>query len=297
MKSRTLQYALLVSIAVHAVLLTLRFAAPETMARIFRDTPLEVILVNTRSENEDDPDKPQAIAQTKLQGGGEASEGRTASPLPATQINLEGETLEEETRRRIRELQSQQQLLLAQVREQLQQLSRPPSPSPQQPEPSKDTQAQEEKRRLLMKQLAEIERFIKEENARPRKRYIGPSTREAAYAIYYDRLRRQIEAKGTANFPVASDGRKLYGELTMVVTIDARGYVVATEVAESSGNHQLDRRAEAIARAAGPFGSFTDAMRRQADLLVVVSRFRFSCNDTLETRMTAPGPAVTGAGN
>jgi hypothetical protein len=45
----TLQLALGVSIAVHAVLLTIRFVDPERFDRVFQDTPLEVILVNARA--------------------------------------------------------------------------------------------------------------------------------------------------------------------------------------------------------------------------------------------------------
>jgi periplasmic protein TonB len=58
-------------------------------------------------------------------------------------------------------------------------------------------------------------------------------------------------------------------------------------VVESSGNQTLDRRAATIARAAGPFGRFNDAMRRKADQIVVVSRFKFTRDDTLETRLTS----------
>ena len=45
----------------------------------------------------------------------------------------------------------------------------------------------------------------------------------------------------------------------------------------------LDRRAEAIARAAGPFGHFGPAMRAKADQIAVVSRFKFTREQTLET--------------
>ena len=45
----TLQIALGVSIAVHALLLTVRFVDPESFNRVFEDTPLEVILVNAKS--------------------------------------------------------------------------------------------------------------------------------------------------------------------------------------------------------------------------------------------------------
>jgi protein TonB len=51
----------------------------------------------------------------------------------------------------------------------------------------------------------------------------------------------------------------------------------------------LDRRAAAIARTAGPFGAFPKAMRAQMDQLLVVSRFRFTREETLETKVsTAP---------
>ncbi len=281
-KFSTLELALGISVAVHAVLLTVRFVDPEAIERAFRDTPLEVILVNARSNAVSD--KAQAIAQSALAGGGETERGRATSPLPSTRLSDSGDTVEEEAQQRIRRLQKQQTMLLAQVRQQLASL---PVPDPRQAKPSAEQAEQEERRRLLLKQLAEIERRIQQDSAKPRKRYIGPSTREEAYAIYYDRLRRAIENKGTENFP-SSSGKKLYGELTMVVTVDRLGQVVATEIAESSGNRTLDRRAEAIARAAAPFGRFTADMRKEADQIVVVSRFRFSRNETLETRVSAP---------
>jgi protein TonB len=146
--------------------------------------------------------------------------------------------------------------------------------------------AQEEKRRHLTKLLAEIEKRINEENARPKKRYISPSTREEVYAVYYDSLRRKIEERGTHNFPELA-GRKLYGELTMIVTVNHDGQVLETEVVQTSGNLTLDRRAASIAKAAAPIGRFNDAMRRRADQIVVVSRFKFTRDDTLETRLTS----------
>ena len=82
-------------------------------------------------------------------------------------------------------------------------------------------------------------------------------------------------------------GKKLYGELTMVVTVNFDGQILATEIVQSSGNRTLDRRAEAIVRNAGPFGRFSDAMRRKADQILVVSRFKFTRDETLETQLTA----------
>ena len=276
----TLQIALGISVAVHAALLGLRIVDPEGFNRVFEDTPLEVILVNTKTNEK--ADKAHAIAQTRLAGGGDAAKGRATSPLPPSALTELGDSAED-AQRKVDAMQEQQMLLLGQVKKMLGAL---PPPDPKQPKSHPEAQAREDKRRQLIKVLAEIERRINEENARPRKRYISPSTREEVYAIYYDGLRRKIEDKGTHNFPEVA-GKKLYGELTMVVTVNFDGKVLEAEVAETSGSLALDRRARTIARAAGPFGRFTDAMRRQADQIVVVSRFKFTRDETLETKQLA----------
>ncbi len=276
----TLQIALGLSVAVHAGLLTVRIVDPEGFNRVFQDTPLEVVLVNARSNEK--PEKAQAIAQASLQGGGDAAQGRATSPLPPSALQIAGDAADD-AQRRIESMQEQQTLLLAQAR---QLLSALPPPDPRQASLTAEAQAREEKRRQLMQLLAEIERRVNEENARPKKRYISPATREEVYAVYYDGLRRRIEDRGTTHFPEQA-GRKLYGELTMIVTVNHDGRVLDTEVVESSGNALLDRRAQAIAKAAGPFGRFSDAMRRKADQIVVVSRFRFTRDETLETKLTA----------
>jgi periplasmic protein TonB len=275
----TLQIALGVSLAVHAVLLTVRFVDPEGFNRVFEDTPLEVILVNTKSHEK--ADKARAIAQTSLAGGGDAAKGRATSPLPPSAFTDLGDAAED-AQKKIDAMQDQQALLLAQLKKTLAAM---PPPDPKQPRNTPEAQAREDKRRQVVKLLAEIERRINEENARPKKRYISPSTREEVYAIYYDGLRRKIEDKGTTNFPEIA-GRKLYGELTMVVTVNFDGKVLDAEIVETSGSTALDRRAKAIARNAGPFGRFSDAMRRKADQIVVVSRFRFTRDETLETNLT-----------
>ncbi len=276
----TLQIALFVSVAVHAALLTMRFVDPESFKRVFEDAPLEVILVNAKTNEK--PDKAQVIAQNSLAGGGDADKGRATSPLPPSALTDFGDATEEEAARKLQNLQEQQTLLLAQVKSQLAAL---PPPDPNLAATKTEQLEREEKRRQLVKILAEIERRINQENARPKKRYISPAAREAVYAVYYDALRHAIEDKGTDNFPQAA-GKKLYGELTMIVTVNHDGRVLDTEIVESSGNRTLDRQAAAIARSAGPFGNFSAAMRRQADQILVVSRFKFTRDETLEASIT-----------
>lgn len=277
----TLHIALGVSVAVHAALLTVRFVDPEAFNRVFEDTPLEVILVNAKTGEQ--PDQATALAQASMAGGGEAEKGRATSPLPPALVAKAGDDVEEQTQRQLQNLKQQQSLMLAQIKRELAKL---PPPQLQQPNASPELIEREERRRQLIKLLAEIERRINEENARPKKRYVSPSTKEVAYAVYYDNLRRAVERRGTENFPEVG-GKKIYGELTMLVTVNFDGQVLSTEVVQSSGNRTLDRRAEAIAQSAGPFGNFTDEMRRKADQIVVVSRFRFTRDEVLETRLTA----------
>jgi periplasmic protein TonB len=276
-----LQVALGLSLAVHAGILTLRFVDPQAFERMLTDTPLEVILVNARSNEA--PVKAQAIAQANLAGGGEAAQGRATSPLAASaEVRLGDDA--QDARKRIDQMQQEQMQLLAQMRREAALM--PPDSGADQGTP--EQQAERERRRQMIKLLAEIEKRINEENARPRKRYVSPATSEAVYAVYYDAMRRKIEDRGTRDFPEVQ-GRKLYGELTMNVTVDARGRVVEVKVVRPSQSRLLDQRAMAIVRSAAPFGTFTNAMRRETDQIVVTSRFRFTREDGFETQtLTSP---------
>lgn len=279
----TLQWALALSLGAHGVLLSVRFVDPEAIERALRDTPLEVILVNARGE--DPPAEAQALAQANLAGGGEAAKGRATSPLPLAATVQLGESPDEarqriaQLQRQRQQLQRQQQQLLAQARREIAAL---PPPDPRRDNGSPDEREQEERRKQLLRLLSEIEKRVNEENARPKKRYVSPATREQIYALYYDNLRRRIEDRGTRSFP-EHQGRKLFGELTMNVTIDAAGRVVEAEIVRSSNNRRLDQQALAIVAASQPFGPFTPTMRAQTEQIVVTSRFRFTRDEALET--------------
>ena len=274
-----LHWALGLSVAVHAGVLSLRIVNPEGFERLFRDAPLEVILVNARGTEA--PPQAQALAQASLAGGGDAAAGRATSPLPAaTRFEL-GDAGEESRRRAQAAPEDDLPQLLARLQRELAALA-PPDPTRDGARPEARDAA--EHRRQLLDKLAEIERRINEDNAQPKRRFVSPATREAAYALYYDHLRRRIEDRGTRDFPAAG-GRKLYGELTVNMTIDARGRLLGAEVLTPSDTPALDRRALAIVHAAAPFGAFDRAMRAQADQIVVTSRFRFTHGDGVEARI------------
>jgi protein TonB len=275
----TLHFAVALSVGAHASLLAVRFVDPQRFERLFTDSQLEVVLVNAQSP--DKPAKAQALAQRNLDGGGASESGLASSPLPPSALTSAGESLEEQQRRE-EALQAQQTRMVAQVRHQLAQIS---EQSIRTQMTEAERQAREEKRRQLTQLLAAIEKRIQEQNAKPKKRYVSPSTREVPYALYYDNLRRRIEDKGTENFPALA-GNKLYGELVMSITVDRMGRIVDTKVERSSGNTALDRQALAIVRTTVSFGRFTQEMERLGyEQLVFVSQFKFTRDEVLETKL------------
>ena len=268
-----MQIAIVVSLLLHAGLLVFRWADPQGFDRLMTQMPLDIILVNARSSAAA-PDKPQALAQANLQGGGDVAQGRAQSPLPLSERSQSGQADDAATAK-LRQLKQQQSALLAQVKQQLS------INSTRQSANASEAAAMDQQRRQLLDTLAEIEQRINEQNARPRTRYVSPSTREVSYALYHDHMRRLIEEHGTRFFPQIQ-GRKLYGSLTLVLTVNAQGRVIASQVVKSSGQPELDKLALSLAENAGPFGPFTAEMKREFDQLAMVSRYTFKRNQTVQ---------------
>jgi len=273
---KLLPLALGISLTVHAAALAVRLSPPQAIDRLVRDAGLEVILVNTSSD-EKAPVKPKAIAQTHLAGGGETANDRSTSPLLNSPSTRSGQA-DDQVQQKLSDKEREQAELLTRTKQTLAKLNTSHSDN-------KDP-AIERQRQQLINLLAQIEKRIQEENARPRKRYVSPSTQEASYAKYYDLMRRKIEERGTREFP-QRQGEKLYGSLIMVITIDSRGQILSTDVSQSSGNPLLDFQAKQIAKNAGPYGVFSDKMRREMDQLALVTRFSFDHNNILKTTLQA----------
>ncbi len=262
MPADRLTLALGLSSLIHLGLLMIPLAPSEPLPKVATAAALEVVLLNTRRLAPPPQATAEVLAQSNWAGGGDAERGRARSPLAQDKPAMppsRGQAMVEQ----LSQLEQQQQALLQQIRQLAARASTP-----------------------TQQALAEIEQRIQEENARPRKRYLGPSTREVAYAEYYDRLRRRIEAQGTRHFPT-HQGKRLYGALTLVLTVDDQGRMVSTEQIKGSGNSELDRRARGIANSAAPFGPFTAEMKRQADQLAWVIRFSFSA-EGMRTEWTEP---------
>ena len=291
--NRPLFIAAAFSVLAHAVLLTIRFAAPAAFRLQPTDPGLEVILVNAKHDRA--PLKAEALAQANLDGGGNADAGRAQSPLPDLRKIENGDSIQA-LKRRIADLQQQQANVLTRLR--ASPYAGAPAANQAKPDPSRNGADDVDTTRAIARMTAEITQRISDENKRPKKTFISPSTREVGYALYRNAMQKRIEETGTLNFP-QQDGRKLYGELVVYIPVFQDGTVYEKEggphVERSSGNAALDRAALRIVRRAAPFGAFPARMRSsdKDDLWVVIARFSFTREEKLRADLrtddAAPG--------
>lgn len=280
-QSRLLAVSIGASILLHAVLMTIHFSFPDALRWTSANQPLEVILVNAKTREK--PSRAKALAQANLDGGGNTDEKlRAASPLPVTNPRDPGRDLAE-TQRRQRQLEAQQQRLLALNRELGAKV-----PAEAQREASEEASPQVSgrdiaDRSLAMLQLqAQIARQTQAYQERPRKRFIGANTKEYRFAQYEEDWRAKIERVGTINYPAEARG-KLYGTLRLTVTIRPDGEVESIDLDRSSGLKVLDQAAFRIVKMAGPFAPFPPDIRKDTDLLVITRTWFFAQGDKVWT--------------
>src|SRR5687767_14529813 len=280
-RDRVLGAAVGLSLALHAVLLSLHFRMPDNRWQR-SNTPLEVVLVNAKTRER--PTKAEVLAQSNLNRGGTVEERRRAkTPLPVTEPRKPGKDLADAQRRQ-RSLEAKQQELLAQAREAQIQV---PAPAPLQPgaeEPAPQLSGRDlaDLELAAMRLQAQIDRRIEEYQQRPRKKFIGANAAEYRFAQYEEDWRAKIERLGTVNYPAEARGR-IYGNLRLTVTIRPDGSVESIELDRSSGLKVLDAAAFKIVRMATPFAAFPPDIRKDTDLLVITRTWFFGQGDKIWT--------------
>ena len=272
--------ALGVSLGAHASVLAIRFVDPEFLRIRASDTPLEIILVNARSEAR--PSNPEALAQANLDGGGANDSGRRTSPLPSSFEVRDGDTLEA-ARRMVERLEQEQKELLAQLA-QGEAAQRTPLKELLPTKP--DTGSAEQARQQLARVQAEIAKAISDYQKRPRKHHYMPSTSEYRFARYVEDWRTRVERIGNEHYPVEARG-KYYGELRMTVAIRKDGSLLEASVDKSSGSAVLDRAARRIVQLAAPYPPFPPDLARDTDVLEITRTWIFT-NDQFATRGSGP---------
>jgi protein TonB len=277
--------AIACSVLAHAALLAIRFAAPDAFRLQPADPGLEVILVNAKHARA--PAKAEALAQANLDGGGNADAGRAQSPLPDMRRVENGDSIKA-LQRRIAELEQQQKNVLTKVKQS--NFVSSPVADQVKPDPTRTGADSVDSTKAIARMTAEITQRISDDNKRPRKTFISPSTREVGYAMYYKAMQRRVEETGTLNFP-QQNGRKLYGELVVYIPVFQDGSIYEKEggphVERSSGNAALDKAALQIVRRSAPFGKFPANMRSsdKDDLWIVITRFKFTREEKLQAEL------------
>ena len=272
--SRAFVLSLAISIAFHALLLSIHFKFPDGRRPPVPNT-LDVVFVNSKTKSK--PLQSQALAQANLDGGGNTDLDRRAkSPLPFDRNAVAGEDTKI-AMRRVRELEARQQQLLSQAKAKsaIQADAAKPQTDPQARASGQDLASSA---LAIARMEAQLSRSIDEYNKRPRKQFVGARATEYRFAQYVEDWRQKIERIGNLNYPESARGR-VYGSLRLSVSIDADGVLSAVEMDRSSGHDVLDRAARRIVQMAAPFARFPQDIRRDTDILVITRTWHFAPGD------------------
>jgi protein TonB len=278
--NRRLALAIGISLAIHALLLTLHFSFPDA-SKAMREKALDVVLVNAKSAKK--PTDPQALAQANLDGGGNTDENRRLkTPLPPTPQQTTGSEIER-MQRRYRELEVAQQKMLTEAKTARAVVAA--RNAAEQPTPVTSVSGLDlaESARAMARLEGEINKSVDEYNKRPRKKFIGARTEEYRFAQYIEDWRRKVERIGTLNYPEAARG-KLYGSLVLTASINHDGSLNRVDINRSSGYKVLDDAARRIVQMASPYAPFPPEIRRDTDILEITRTWYFTQGDQVSAK-------------
>jgi len=283
--SSRLDVAILVSVIFHAVVLfgiTFKLPTPKFDNAV---TPLEVVLVNSKSTSK--PHKANALAQANLDGGGNTDDNRRAKspfPLPpkhrqsidVTKANQKTKQLEQEAKRLMTAVNSKQNIHQSNSRlEKSKQGKKIPNAS--------DLL---QRSREIIRLEAQIAKDYEAYQKRPKRKFIGARTKEYRFARYVEDWRVKVERIGNLNYPEAAKRDRLYGHLQLTVGIMADGNLESVEINRSSGQKILDAAAIRIVKLAGQngFAPFPPDIRRDTDILHITRTWVFTRSDELMSK-------------
>lgn len=273
------QTAVLASLVLHAAVMFGITIRPPDLSKLAFAPPLEVVLVNAKTESR--PLQADALAQRNLDGGGNTEADRRAkSPLPVTRHDRQTREQALESKR-VQQLEREAAKLLTQIKSQATVES-----APSQPQPQADTKvAAPNTADILNKSLqiarleAQIDKDMDSYQKRPRRKFLGARTQEYRFARYIEDWRVKVERVGTLNYPQAARDQKIYGSLQLTVSIKADGSVENIEINRSSGQRVLDEAALRIVRLGAPYSAFPADISRDTDVLSITRTWTFTRSD------------------
>ena len=283
--SSRLDVAIFISIIFHAVVLfgvTFKLPTPKIENAI---TPLEVVLVNSKSISK--PYKADTLAQANLDGGGNTDDNRRAkTPFPlspkhkqsidVTKAKQNTKRLEQEAKKLMTAVNSKQSIHQSNSRlEKSEQAKKIP-----------DAFDLIQRSREIIRLEAQIAKDYEAYQKRPKRKFIGARTKEYRFARYVEDWRVKVERIGNLNYPEAAKRDRLYGHLQLTVGIMADGNLESIEINRSSGKKILDEAAINIVKLAGQngFAPFPPDISRDTDILHITRTWVFTRSDELMSK-------------
>ncbi len=154
--------------------------------------------------------------------------------------------------------------------------ARPPKPPTPPLETTPPTTASLTERGLQMARLkSDVLQQSLRDDVNARSAVLTANTRYGAEAAYLNAWVNKVETIGNQNYPNEARRKNLSGRLMLEVKIDAWGKVLAVHVRQSSGQKILDEAAENIVRMGEPYTKFPLEMREKYDQITILRTWAF----------------------
>ena len=275
-----LTFSVLFSFLLHFfILFGIAFTVPTIKDVTHFSRPLEVTLVNSKSSQR--PTKATAYAQSNLDGGGSTEDERHAkTPFPV--LGDAQHFTPEQTAQRLRQMQQESKRMLTRDNSDF-------SVAKNKTQPQNQDSAAADGHDLLQRSLeivrleAEISKNLQTYEKMPKRKFIGARTQEYRYAQYVEAWRAKVERIGNLNYPEIARTRKIYGSLTLTVSIRSDGSVESVEISRPSGQPILDAAAMRIVKLAAPYYPFPPDIAKDVDILSITRTWTFTSSDKLES--------------
>ena len=249
------------------------------------DSSIEVTLAQYRSQIQ--PDDADFIAQENQTGSGSQHEAIAPSspfmsdlndadvnevrPAPAAQVLKE--TLEQPDLTALSSISEKQ--VVAQQRD---------TPEQEKKRMLSERSSSEEISLAIASLQAQLDLQQQAFARQPRKYTLSSaSARKSHEARYLNSWRRRVEAVGNINYPIEARQRQVYGNVRMLISLNASGQINETRIIQSSGESLLDQAAVDIVNLAAPFEPFPEELKAEADIIEIVRTFRFHEGNTLSS--------------
>lgn len=266
--------ALIIAIAVHGAIGSTSFIAGNAAPMATKDVTIAVHLNKDKVKDSD------FVAQHDQAGDGELKQLHAqTSPIPnATPAASEGKEQQEMLQQlsQKQQLDFQERMLMTTLSWQKQ------SQEDERKKKVDELQSQQESRAAM---IASIEaQYAQRHQMYAKKQKVktitGIQAKADASAEYLDRFRQKVEMFGNRYYPEAAKQQKLSGEVRLMVILNSQGGIRAIRLLQSSGNSVLDEAAKASVRRAMPFGRF-DAKMKEISELRIVRTWRFDAQDSV----------------